>query len=94
MVTILSTRAVNRSHEVYAKNGPAKAPQMGQYLGRRFGTYNNIVWAIGSDNDPRTIRRELEALAEGLRATADLPRFAPRIQARTCFSTRPGWASA
>lgn len=57
-------------HEVYAQSGPAKARQMGQYLGKRFGKVNNIVWTIGGDNDPRTIWAEIVALAEGLHATS------------------------
>lgn len=61
---------VGGKHEVYTQSGPAKAKQMGQYLGKRFGKYKNIVWTIGGDNDPRTIRNEIVALAEGLHATA------------------------
>jgi hypothetical protein len=61
---------IGGKNEVYAKNGPDKARQMGQYLGRRFGKYKNILWTIGGDNDPRSIRREIEALAEGLKSTA------------------------
>jgi hypothetical protein len=57
-------------NEVFAKNGTAKTRQMGEYLGKRFGRYKNILWTMGGDNDPRTIRREIEAMAEGLRATA------------------------
>ena len=61
---------IGGKHEVYAQSGPAKARQMGEYLGKRFGTYKNLVWIMGGDNDPRTIRTEIVALAEGLHATA------------------------
>jgi hypothetical protein len=61
---------VGGKHEVYAQSGPAKARQMGQYLGKRFGKYKNILWTMGGDNDPRTIRAEIVALAEGLHASA------------------------
>ena len=61
---------VGGKHEVYAQNGPAKSWQMGQYLGKRFGKYKNIVWTMGGDSDPRTIRAELVAMAEGIHATA------------------------
>lgn len=61
---------VGGKHEVYAQNGPAKSRQMGQYLGKRFGKYKNIVWTMGGDSDPRTIRAELVAMAEGIHATA------------------------
>lgn len=57
-------------HEVYAQSGLAKARQMGQYLGKRFGKYKNLLWTIGGDNDPRTIRNEIIAMAEGLHAAA------------------------
>ncbi len=57
---------IGGKNEVYARNGPDKARQMGQYLGKRFGKYPNIVWTMGGDNDPRSIRAEIVALAEGL----------------------------
>ncbi|WP_266362535.1 glycoside hydrolase family 140 protein [Tellurirhabdus rosea] len=61
---------VGAKTEVYARNGPDKARRLGEYLGRRFGKYNNIIWTMGGDNDPRSIRKEIEALAEGLHRTA------------------------
>ncbi|MBO0930824.1 apiosidase-like domain-containing protein [Fibrella aquatilis] len=59
---------IGGKHEVYKANGPTKAKQMGLYLGRRFGKYNNLTWNLGGDNDPKSIRAEIVALAEGLHA--------------------------
>lgn len=61
---------IGGKNEVYAKSGSAKANQMGQYLGKRFGAYKNLVWTMGGDNDPRSIRAEIVALANGLHTTA------------------------
>ncbi|WP_157579053.1 glycoside hydrolase family 140 protein [Spirosoma montaniterrae] len=61
---------VEAKHEVYKLSGPAKCRQMGEYLGRRFGKYKNILWLMGGDNDPRSIRAEIVAMAEGLHAPA------------------------
>ena len=59
---------IGGKHEVYKANGPAKARQMGTYLGNRFGTCKNLTWNLGGDNDPKSIRAEIVALAEGLHA--------------------------
>ncbi len=56
--------------ETFARNGVEKSRRLGEYIGKRFGRYNNILWTMGGDNDPLSIRREIEALAEGIRATA------------------------
>lgn len=61
---------VGAKHEVYARSGPDKARQMGQYLGNRFGKFKNIIWTAGGDNDPQSIRAEIVAMAEGLHKTA------------------------
>ena len=57
-------------HEVYKQSGPDKARQMGQYLGKRFGKYKNILWTMGGDNDPKSIRAGIVAMAEGLHQAA------------------------
>ncbi len=58
--------------EMYARNGVDKSRRLGQWLGKRFVRYPNIFWTIGGDNDPLSVRKELEALAQGIRATAPL----------------------
>ena len=32
----------------------------------RFGKLNNIIWTMGGDNDLKSIRAEIVAMAEGL----------------------------
>ncbi len=61
---------VGAKHEVYAQNGVKKTNELGKWLGKRYGKYANIAWTVGGDNDPLSIRKELEALATGLHATA------------------------
>jgi hypothetical protein len=52
-----------------AANGPAKLTAYGQYLGRRYGGFNNIIWVHGGDFNPP--RKELvRAIAEGIRELA------------------------
>jgi hypothetical protein len=57
-------------HELYKQAGPIKTRALGQYLGKRFGGFKNLIWTMGGDNDPRSIRAEIVALAEGLHAAA------------------------
>jgi hypothetical protein len=46
--------------------GPAKLRAYGQYLGRRYGGFTNILWVHGGDFDPP--RKDLvRAVAEGIR---------------------------
>ena len=47
-------------------NGPAKLRAYGEYLGRRYGGFTNILWVHGGDFDPP--RKDLvRAVAEGIR---------------------------
>jgi hypothetical protein len=62
-------RAEGWYDEVVA-NGPDGCRRYGEYLGRRFGGYPNIVWSIGADRNPDAARAGLEALAGGIKATA------------------------
>jgi hypothetical protein len=49
-----------------AASGPAKLSAYGQYLGRRYGSFTNILWVHGGDFNPP--RKELvRAVAEGIR---------------------------
>src|SRR5664279_5150108 len=47
--------------------GVEKCGELGKYLGRRFGRHNNVLWIMGGDNDPGANRREINALAEGIK---------------------------
>jgi len=50
-------------------NGADGCRRYGEYLGRRFGRFANVMWSIGADRNPEDARPGLEALAEGIRAT-------------------------
>jgi hypothetical protein len=62
------SRAQGWYEEVLA-NGAAGGRAWGEYLGRRFGEFRNIVWCIGGDRNPGEAAAGLDALARGLRAT-------------------------
>jgi hypothetical protein len=49
--------------------GPDGCRRYGQYLGRRFGRFANILWCIGGDWHPEITRPGLDAIADGIRAT-------------------------
>ncbi len=51
-------------------NGPGKTREWGAWLGRRYAKYNNVMWILGGDNDPRETRNEMRALALGLKEGA------------------------
>jgi hypothetical protein len=56
--------------EMYSRNGTNKSHQFGSWLGKRLRKYNHIMWTMGGDNDPLTIRNEIQGLAEGIHALA------------------------
>jgi Protein of unknown function (DUF4038)/Putative collagen-binding domain of a collagenase len=48
------------------KNGPARLRRYGQYLGKRYAKFTNLLWVYGGDYNPP--QKELvEAIAEGIR---------------------------
>ncbi len=49
--------------------GPDGCRVYGEYLGRRFGRFANIIWMIGGDWHPEEARSGLDAIAEGIRST-------------------------
>jgi hypothetical protein len=51
-------------------NGAEGCRRYGEYLGRRFAGYANIIWSIGADRNPDDARAGLEALARGIKTTA------------------------
>jgi hypothetical protein len=71
--------------EMYARNGTDKTRRLGEWLGKRFNRYSNLFWTVGGDNDPLSIRKEIEALAEGIKATA--PRHLVTFHARPPHSS-------
>jgi hypothetical protein len=50
-------------------NGAEGCRAYGEYLGRRFGDYENVIWSIGADRNPEQARAGLEAMALGIKAT-------------------------
>ena len=61
-------RAEGWYDEVVA-NGVAGCRAWGEYLGRRFGRFPNIVWSMGGDRNPDAAEDALMTLAAGIRAT-------------------------
>jgi hypothetical protein len=51
-------------------NGAEGCRVYGEYLGRRFGGHENVIWSIGADRNPEEARAGLEAMAAGIKATA------------------------
>src|SRR5262249_3198838 len=64
-----SRKAEGWYDEVVA-NGPDRCRAYGEYLGRRFGGYQNVIWSIGADRNPEGARAGLEAMARGIKASA------------------------
>ncbi len=63
-----SVRMEGWNDEIVA-TGPDGCRVYGEYLGRRFGHYANIVWMIGGDWHPLDARPGLDAIAAGIRGT-------------------------
>jgi Protein of unknown function (DUF4038)/Putative collagen-binding domain of a collagenase len=52
-------------YQEMVKNGPAKLRRYGQYLGKRYAKFTNLLWVHGGDYNPP--QKELvEAIAEGI----------------------------
>jgi hypothetical protein len=50
-------------------NGPEGCRAWGDYLGRRFGRFRNVIWCIGGDRNPEQALAGLDALARAIRGT-------------------------
>ena len=53
-------------NEVMA-NGPEKLLSYGQFLGRRYRDFDNIIWVMGGDRDPGPAREDIDMIAFGIR---------------------------
>ena len=62
------TRPQGWYDEVLA-NGPEGCRAWGEYLGQRFGRFENIIWMIGGDRNPGDTAPALTALAQGIKAS-------------------------
>ena len=47
--------------------GPERLLQYGQFLGRRYRDFDNIVWVMGGDRDPGPARENIDMIALGIR---------------------------
>ncbi len=52
------------------RNGPEKTRAFGEYLGKRFARFNNIMWIMGGDIDPYEDRETMDMLARGIKSQA------------------------
>jgi hypothetical protein len=48
-------------------NGPEKCHAWGQYVGKRYRSYDNLVWLIGGDRNPDSARDDVDAIVRGIR---------------------------
>ncbi len=48
-------------------NGPEKSREWGRYVGKRYASFNNIVWLIGGDRNPDTARAGVDAIVQGIK---------------------------
>jgi hypothetical protein len=48
-------------------NGPAKSRDWGRYVGKRYASFDNIVWLIGGDRNPESARGEIDAIVQGIK---------------------------
>ena len=55
-------------HDEIIATGPEGCRRYGEYLGRRFARFSNIIWCIGGDWHPGDTRPGLDAVAKGLRS--------------------------
>lgn len=49
------------------RSGSGKCFQYGQYLGKRYKEYKNILWMIGGDRNPGGVIEEIKSLVQGTR---------------------------
>jgi hypothetical protein len=72
----------NRSEGWYDEvvaNGVDGNRRWGEYLGRRFGHFDNIMWMLGGDRNPGQALEPLNALAYGLRSTGITTPFTAHV---------------
>jgi hypothetical protein len=48
-------------------NGPEKSRDWGRYVGKRYASFENIVWLIGGDRNPESARGEIDAVVQGIK---------------------------
>ena len=53
--------------EELKKLDPEKCLEYGQYLGKRYKDFDNIIWVMGGDRDPRDVGEKIDLIALGIR---------------------------
>lgn len=48
-------------------NGPEKCRAWGQFVGKRYRNFDNLVWIIGGDRNPDNAREHVNAVARGVK---------------------------
>jgi hypothetical protein len=66
-----------------------KARELGRWLGRRYGKFDNVMWILGGDNDPDNVRTEIRALGLGLKDAA--PQLLITYHAASTHSSTDVW---
>ncbi|HWF66373.1 MAG TPA: glycoside hydrolase family 140 protein [Acidobacteriaceae bacterium] len=49
------------------KTGASRSLKYGQFLGKRYAGYNNIIWVMGGDRNPGAALEELDMIAFGIK---------------------------
>ena len=73
-------------------NGPVKSKAFGEYIGKRFSKYNNIMWILGGDIDPFEDRETMDQLALGIKSQA--PHHLITYHASSSHSSTDVWENA
>lgn len=63
--------------------GPDGCRRYGEYLGRRFGRFANVMWCIGGDWHPEESRAGLDAVAAGIRSAGVKNLFTGHVHPET-----------
>lgn len=66
----VGSRPAEGWYDEVVANGQDGCRAYGEYLGRRFGAYENVIWSIGADRNPEDARTGLEAMASGIKTGA------------------------
>ncbi len=53
--------------EELVKLEPEKCLEYGRYLGKRYKGFDNIIWVMGGDRDPRAVQEKIDLIALGIR---------------------------
>jgi hypothetical protein len=53
--------------EELKKLPPERCLEYGKYLGKRYKDFDNIIWVMGGDRDPRDVQEKIDLIALGIR---------------------------